>query len=287
MNKKAIVLVSFGSVDAAALQRTLDPLEERFQQVFPEWKICRAFSSQAVRDKLTARSGIQVDDIEEALRKLACEAFEEVYVQPLFLTVDATLQGVQKYIAAEARKPAWKTKTLELARPLLLSLGAKDHPDDYVLAIEALQQQWPPLQESQAILLACNGAQQMEYAVLQLKLEAAGYERIFVCVTDGFPDLANSMTKMKAKEVQDVLIVPFMLLAGEHILNYLSGVKSDSPKLILEQAGFKAQVLTKGLGENQAIQELFIQHVKDKQQAIARRHGRRNQSPMETCCASK
>ena len=282
MNKKAIVLVSFGSVDAAALQRTLDPLEERFQQAFPEWEICRAFSSQAVRDKLAARSGIQVDDIEESLRKLSCEAFEEVYVQPLFLTVDATLQGVQKYIAAEARKPAWKTKTLALARPLLLSLGAKDHPDDYVLAIEALQQQWPALKEKQAVLLACNGAQQMEYAVLQLKLEAAGYDRIFVSVTDGFPDLANAIAKMKTKQVQDVLIVPFMLLAGEHILNYLNGAKADSPRLILEQAGFKAQVLAKGLGENQSIQELFIQHVKDKLQAIARRHGSSKQALHET-----
>ena len=282
MNKKAIVLVSFGSLDAAALQRTLDPLEERFQQVFPEWKICRAFSSQAVRDKLAARSGIQVDDIEESLRKLSCEAFEEVYVQPLFLTVDATLQGVQKYIAAEARKPAWKTKTLELARPLLLSLGAKDHPDDYVLAIEALQRQWPALKEKQAVLLACNGALQMEYAVLQLKLEAAGYDRIFVSVTDGFPDLANAIAKMKTKQVQDVLIVPFMLLAGEHILNYLNGAKADSPRLILEQAGFKAQVLAKGLGENQSIQELFIQHVKDKLQAIARCHGSSKQALHET-----
>lgn len=282
MNKKAIVLVSFGSVDAAALQRTLDPLEERFQQAFPEWEICRAFSSQAVRDKLAARSGIQVDDIEESLRKLSCEAFEEVYVQPLFLTVDATLQGVQKYIAAEARKPAWKTKTLALARPLLLSLGAKDHPDDYVLAIEALQQQWPALKEKQAVLLACNGVQQMEYAVLQLKLEAAGYDRIFVSVTDGFPDLANAIAKMKAKQVQDVLIVPFMLLAGEHILNYLNGAKADSPRLILEQAGFKAQVLAKGLGENQSIQELFIQHVKDKLQAIARCHGSSKQALHET-----
>lgn len=282
MNKKAIVLVSFGSVDAAALQRTLDPLEERFQQAFPEWEICRAFSSQAVRDKLAARSGIQVDDIEESLRKLSCEAFEEVYVQPLFLTVDATLQGVQKYIAAEARKPAWKTKTLALARPLLLSLGAKDHPDDYVLAIEALQQQWPALKEKQAVLLACNGVQQMEYAVLQLKLEAAGYDRIFVSVTDGFPDLANAIAKMKTKQVQDVLIVPFMLLAGEHILNYLNGAKADSPRLILEQAGFKAQVLAKGLGENQSIQELFIQHVKDKLQAIARCHGSSKQALHET-----
>ena len=282
MNKKAIVLVSFGSVDAAALQRTLDPLEERFQQAFPEWEICRAFSSQAVRDKLAARSGIQVDDIEESLRKLSCEAFEEVYVQPLFLTVDATLQGLQEYIAEEVRQSTWKNKTLALARPLLLSMGTKDHPDDYILAIEALQQQWPALKEKQAVLLACNGVQQMEYAVLQLKLEAAGYDRIFVSLTDGFPDLANAIAKMKAKEVQDVLIMPFMLLAGEHILNYLNGAKADSPRLILEQAGFKAQVLAKGLGENQSIQELFIQHVKDKLQAIARCHGSSKQALHET-----
>ena len=282
MNKKAIVLVSFGSVDAAALQRTLDPLEERFQQAFPGWKVCRSFSSQAVREKLASRSGIQVDDIAEALRMLACEAFEEVYVQPLFLTVDATLQGVQEYIAEEARQSTWKNKTLALARPLLLSMGTKDHPDDYILAIEALQQQWPALKEKQAVLLACNGVQQMEYAVLQLKLEAAGYDRIFVSVTDGFPDLANAIAKMKTKQVQDVLIVPFMLLAGEHILNYLNGAKADSPRLILEQAGFKAQVLAKGLGENQSIQELFIQHVKDKLQAIARCHGSSKQALHET-----
>ena len=45
--------------------------------------------------------------------------------------------------------------------------------------------------------------------------------------------------------------------------NDMAGDEEDSWKTILEQAGFGTDAYLKGLGENPAYQEIYLQHVRD------------------------
>ncbi|SQC01335.1 anaerobic cobalt chelatase cbiK [Clostridium tetanomorphum] len=57
--------------------------------------------------------------------------------------------------------------------------------------------------------------------------------------------------------------MPFMLVAGDHATNDMAGDEEDSWKSILENEGFKVNIYLHGIGENENIQKIFIQHLQD------------------------
>lgn len=57
--------------------------------------------------------------------------------------------------------------------------------------------------------------------------------------------------------------MPFMLVAGDHANNDMAGDEDDSAKTLLLKAGFKVETYVHGLGENPAVQDIYIEHVKD------------------------
>jgi sirohydrochlorin cobaltochelatase len=54
-----------------------------------------------------------------------------------------------------------------------------------------------------------------------------------------------------------------MLVAGDHANNDIAGDEADSAKSILTAAGFRVDVSLHGLGENQLIQDIYVQHLTD------------------------
>jgi len=277
MSKKAILVVSFGTVYVDALKKTIESTEISFKAAFPEYEVRRAFTSTAIIEKLAEQSDVQVDSVGTALKKLVAECFEEVYIQPLYLVADKTYQHIKEYVIELAHKKEKEFKKITIGRPLLHSLGLKDHPDDYIIAIEAVKTQIPELGSEKAVLFMCNGSNQMEYAVLQLKLADAGIKNAFVYTAEGYPTFSGVMRQLKENNVKEVVLVPFIFVASEHVINYIAGDNLESPKSRLEAEGYKVDVHRSGLGENPAVQAIYVQHVKDALKAMEMRHGHHRQ----------
>ena len=55
---------------------------------------------------------------------------------------------------------------------------------------------------------------------------------------------------LKARGIREVLLMPMMLVAGDHANNDMAGTADDSHKTLLEKAGFSVSVYIHGLGEN-------------------------------------
>jgi len=273
MSKKAILVVSFGTAYIDALEKSIGSTEESFKVAFPEYEVRRAFTSSAVVEKLVEKSGVQVDSVGTALEKLAAESYEEVYIQPLYLVADKTYNHIKDYVIKLAHNKEKKFKRITMGRPLLLSLGFKNHPDDYKIAIEAVKTQIPELGTEKAVIFMCNGSHQMEYAVLQLKLADVGIKNAFVYTAEGYPTLDGVMRQLKENPVEEVVLAPFLFVASEHVMDYIASDKPDSAKSILEVAGYKVSVHERGLGENPAIQTIFVQHLKDALRAMETHHG--------------
>ena len=53
-----------------------------------------------------------------------------------------------------------------------------------------------------------------------------------------------------------------MIVAGDHATNDMSGEDRDSWKSILEKEGYSVTCTLKGLGEIQAIRDIFVRHTK-------------------------
>ena len=56
-----------------------------------------------------------------------------------------------------------------------------------------------------------------------------------------------------------------MVVAGDHANNDMAGDEEDSWKTVFTEAGFEVECVLEGLGQNEAIQAIYVEHV---QQAL-------------------
>jgi sirohydrochlorin cobaltochelatase len=266
MMKKAIVVVSFGTTYQEGLRLNIESVENKIKANFPEYEVRRAFTSRIVIKRLAARDGIHIDTETEAIQRLEDEGYKEVYVQPLHVVGGEEFDKIKKIVIQYTHGHQKAFDKLVIGRPLLYYTGQEDRPDDYVEAIEALTAQLPNVESQEAIVFMGHGGvhpANTAYAALQMKMEEAGLNHVFVYTVEGFPPLESVIAKLKKRDIKKVTLMPFMLVAGDHVNNDMAGDEEDSAKSQLVKAGFTVDVYLHGLGENTKIQDLYVQHLKD------------------------
>lgn len=261
---QAILVVSFGTTYVETLTKTIESIENRMQKAFPEFEVRRAFTSRKVIKRLAERDGLFIDTEQEALKRLQDEGFKEVYVQPLHVIPGEEYEKVKTQVAHYKHRKAFEK--ISIGRPLLYYMGQEGKPDDYLIAIEALRKQLPKMGEDTAVLLMGHGGlhpANAAYALLQMKMEEMNWPKSYVYTVEGFPPLRFVIEKLIKEEIKKVLLVPFMLVAGDHALNDMIGDEEDSAKQQLIKEGFEVSWHLCGLGEGPEIQDVYIQHLKD------------------------
>ena len=93
-------------------------------------------------------------------------------------------------------------------------------------------------------------------------LRDLGYENTYVGTVEGFPGLDYVIRRLKLRQIKKVYLMPLMIVAGDHARNDLAGAEEDSWDSILKAAGFETQIILKGLGEIDAIAEMFVEHLR-------------------------
>jgi len=252
-------------------------VENKISAAFPGYEVRRAFSSRIVIKKLMERDGLQVDTEKQALDKLKSEGFAEVIIQPLHVEPGDEYDKVQR--AAEPYIQSKAFSSLKIGRPILYFMGQEERPDDYLIAIQAIQTQIPKQKNDEAIVWMGHGGNNpanAAYAVLQMKMEDAGLSNNFIYTVEAYPNLENVIKKLSRNKIEKVTLMPFMLVAGDHAQNDMAGDEEDSAKTILAKAGFKVDVYLHGLGENPGIQNIYVQHVRDaiEDKYVARSKGK-------------
>ena len=277
--KKAILVVSFGTTHADTRKLTIDAVTEKLQLAFPDYELRTAFTSRIVIKRLADNDGIKIDTEKQALDKLKAEGFREVIIQPLHIVAGEEYEKV-----CRAAEPYIKNKSfakLSIGRPVLYYMGQEEKPDDYLIAIQAIQSQAAARQKDHAVVWMGHGGvhtSNAAYALLQMKMEDAGLKNHYVYTVESYPMLDNVMAKLRRSKTRNVLLMPFMLVAGDHAKNDMAGDEDDSAKTVLIKAGFKVETYLHGLGENIGIQNIYVQHVKD---AIAGKYSERSKDKPE------
>lgn len=264
--KKAILVVSFGTTYQEGLQLNIESVENKIREAFPGYEVRRAFTSRIVIKRLAARDGIQIDTETEAIQKLEQEGYKEVYIQPLHVVGGEEYDKIKRIVVKYAHQKEKAFDKIVIGRPLLYYTGQEDKPDDYLEAIQALKNQVPGLEKQEAVVFMGHGGvhpANTAYAALHMKMEEAGLENVFVYTVEGFPALESVIARLNRQKIKKVTLMPFMLVAGDHVNNDMAGDEEDSAKSQLLKAGFEVAVYLHGLGENPAIQQLYIQHLKD------------------------
>lgn len=260
-DKKAILVVSFGTTYPHTLKSCIESIENKVRCEFPDFEVRRAFTSQFIINKLAKRDGIYIDDTAEALQRLKDEGFTTVAVQPTHIIAG------HEYDEVKAAVESYRGHFLQivLGRPVLYSDGSNGTTDDYAIAVEALCRQLPAAAPDRAVALMGHGSSHeanQAYYRLQAKIDQLGLN-IFLANVEETPTIEDVMEVLSKRAIKHVTLMPYMLVAGDHAINDMAGDDEDTWKSHLEKSGYSTDACLKGLGENPAYQEIYLQHLKD------------------------
>ncbi|WP_082760081.1 sirohydrochlorin cobaltochelatase [Abyssisolibacter fermentans] len=255
-NKKAVLVVSFGTSHNETRKLTIEATEAKIAKAFPDYDFKKAFTSQFIINKLKKRDGLEIDNVKQALEKLVSEGYGEVLIQSLHVMNGAeyhdTLELVNNYKD--------KFEKITFGNPLLTS------PEDYMNLVDVLSKEIPTLKEDEALFFMGHGTHHFSnsaYACLDYTFKYKGYDNIYIGTVEGYPSLDTLLDITKDKNYKKIYLMPLMVVAGDHAKNDMAGDEEDSWKMILESKGYKVEPIIKGLGQIEGVQDLYIQHLKD------------------------
>lgn len=255
MSTRALVAVSFGTSYSNA-QKAITNVEDRLKEEFVEYDFFRAFTSSMIIKKIKHTQGITILTLEEVLKKLYEEGYEEVICQSLHVIHGDEYNKAKKVLEQYCHK----FKIVKMGMPLLSS------KEDYTKCSEIIVKYSPILNNEESIILMGHGTEHVanaSYCQLENTLRFMRKENIYVATVEGFPELDYAINRLGNKNINKVYLIPFMIVAGDHAQNDLAGEEESSWKSLLEKNGYKTEVILKGLGEYKEIAELFVKHCKN------------------------
>lgn len=264
-DKKALLVISFGTSYEETRIRTLDAVERDIRAAFPGYEFRRAYTSPTIIRILRNRDGLEFDNVEQALARLVRDGYRLVVAQTTHVIrgfeYDKMMEIFERFRS--------QFDVLACGEPLLA--GEEDYRRSARIVGEALAGCRSPGTD---IVLMGHGTEHVanaSYAKLQQAFFDEGYDDCLVGTVEASPTLENMVRLVRERKPSHVLLTPFMVVAGNHAVKDMTGDTETSWKSRFEQAGYQVECLMKGLGEYPAIRGIYVEH------ALAARKKRRIQ----------
>ena len=265
-NRDAIVVMSFGTTYKDTRAKTIDATVAAIQAAHPNTKVVTAFTSHIIIDRIKAKEGITYPTPEEALDQLK----EEGYTRVALTSLDIIPGMEYAYDTAVFNLYKDNFKKITMGEPLMYWMGQEEQRDDVLDFVNALKYELKDakLAKDEAVLFMAHGTPHPAnayYPVINSRfhLTTPPMRNAYVYTVEGWPSLNEAIHRLKRKGFKKVLLVPIMMVAGDHANNDMAGDEPDSHKSILEKEGFKVRAYLHGLGENPEIRKLFVARVNE------------------------
>ena len=254
IGERELLVVSFGTSFNDSRRLTVGAIEESLAESFPDWSVRRGFTSQIIIDHVLSRDGVDIDNVSEALNRAADNGVKTLVVQPTHLMDGYEYNDLVDELAGFADA----FEAIAVGEPLLSSDG------DFAAVAEAIVQATAEYDDGEtAICFMGHGTEAASndvYARMQQVLSEAGYEHYFIGTVEAEPSVEDLLKAVQAGDYRRVVLRPLMIVAGDHANNDMAGDDEDSWKSVFEGAGYEVECVLSGLGELEAIRELFAQH---------------------------
>ena len=276
IGEKELLVVSFGTSFNASRAADISGVEKALQAANPDWSVRRAFTAQIIINHVQARDGEKIDNVDQALQRAVDNGVKNLVVQPTHLMHGAEYDELTA--ALEGYKD--KFESVKIAEPLLGEVGAdatvinadkaavaeaitaeavKDAGFDSLDAVK---------EDGTAFVFMGHGTShtaKVSYSQMQTQMEQLGYDNVFIGTVEGEPEDTSCeavIEKLKEAGYKKVILRPLMVVAGDHANNDMAGDDDDSWKSQFEASGAFDSIDTQiaGLGEIQAIQQLYVAH---------------------------
>ena len=276
IGENEILVVSFGTSFNDSRATDIGGIEKAIQAANPDWSVRRAFTAQIIINHVQARDGEKIDNMDQALQRAVDNGVKNLVVQPTHLMHGAEYDELTA--AVEEYKD--KFESVKIAEPLLGEVGAdatvinadkaavaeaitaeavKDAGFDSLDAVK---------EDGTAFVFMGHGTShtaKVSYSQMQTQMEQLGYDNVFIGTVEGEPEDTSCeavIEKLKEAGYKKVILRPLMVVAGDHANNDMAGDDDDSWKSQFEASGAFDSIDTQiaGLGEIQAIQQLYVAH---------------------------
>lgn len=254
--KKAILVVSFGTSYNPTREKTIDVIEKKIGESFPDCQIYRAWTSKMIMAKLLKRDGVKIHNVKEAMEQMQRDGITDVLIQPTHV-INGIENDLMKEDALSCRD---SFHSITFGTPLLTS--EQDNCD----MIEAINQEFSYLKSDEALVLMGHGTTHYAnaiYAALDYTLKDKGYPNIHLGTVEAYPSMETLLKVVREQNPSKVVLAPFMIVAGDHAHNDMASDDPDSWRCQFEAAGFPVECVLKGLGEYTKVHEIFIRHVRE------------------------
>lgn len=252
--RKAILIVSFGTTYNDTRMVTIDAIEKEIQSTYPDFLVYRAWTSKVIRNKVLHREGVKIMSVTEAMEKMKKDGITEVILQPTHV-----INGIENdSMKEEASLFQKEFDSIKFGNPLLTD------ELDYDNLIQIIAEEFQYLKQDEVLVLMGHGTDHYVnsvYAALDYKFKDKGYSNVFVGTVEAYPSIETVINKVAEYFPKKVILTPFMIVAGEHANEDMSGQGADSWYSQFKNAGYEVKCVLKGLGEYPAIRQLFVQHV--------------------------
>lgn len=247
-DKIALLMVHFGTTHDDTRAVTIDAINRKVMQEFPQMEFREAYTSRIIMRRM-AKRGVRKLNPVEALAQLKSEGFTHVIVQSTNIIDGIEMESLRKDI--DQMRPLFKE--IRLGMPLLYT------PEDYKQVIGYLAGK---SKKKTFTILVGHGTYTpatAQYAMLDYMLQAEGHTDFAVGTVEGYPTFDNAVDRLQGqKKIKQVQLLPFMFVAGDHAKNDIAGDMKEA----LEKKGYKVTSLLEGLGEQSAIQQIYIDHIR-------------------------
>ncbi|MDE7137890.1 MAG: sirohydrochlorin cobaltochelatase [Ruminococcus sp.] len=254
IGENELLVVSFGTSFNDSRRLTIGAIEDAIEKAFPEYSVRRGFTSNIIIDHIQRRDGILIDDVKASLERAVSNEVKNLVVQPTHL-----MNGLEyNDIVDEVAQYSDAFENVVFGEPLLTS-------DEDFRRVEQAIVDWTVEYDDgkTAICFMGHGTEAESnsvYQKMQDLLIADGYENYFIGTVEAEPSLDTILEMVKAGEYERVVLEPLMVVCGDHANNDMAGDDEDSWKSVFEAEGYKVECLLRGLGENEAIQQIYVDH---------------------------
>ncbi len=261
IGENELLVISFGTSYNDSRRLNIGAIENDIEKAFPEYSVRRGFTSNIIIDHVNNRDGILIDDVEAALKRSVDNGVKKLVIQPTHLMngleYDDLVEAVAQYSDAFEK--------VAIGEPLLTS------DEDFAKVEAALIAQTKKYNDGEtAICFMGHGttADSNEvYSKLQTLFDNDGYDNYCIGTVEAKPDIDDVIARVKAGEYKRVVIQPLMVVAGDHANNDMAG-DEDSWKTALEAEGYEVECVIQGLGEDEAIRSIYVEHAQSAVDSI-------------------
>lgn len=251
-NKNALFMVHFGTTHDDTRELTIEKMNKKFSSEFKDYDIFEAYTSRIILKRLKDRN-IKKEHPLKVLDTLVERGYDNLIVQSSHIIPGIEYENLLEELAIYKDK----FKSIKVGKPLLYNVR------DYKRIVEALENEYVPKNKKEALVLVCHGTDSpigAAYAMIEYIFDEYGHENVYVVSTKEYPLMDTLIGKLKKDGIEEVVMAPFMFVAGEHAKNDMAIDYKEE----LEENGIKVnKVILKGLGEFDAIQDIFLDHLRE------------------------